>query len=278
MQRQKKNSMEKKDDSTLMKARSYRSILAEGYRLYNGNFRKLFKASWLMTLVYACVGAALGTLGNIQLPNMTALITAIVVLIVLSITTESLATATVLSKLKEHQDENVITTPTSWWKPDGRLMGRTLKGIVFALPLFIVLIPLFPLLLPIYYVLIKYVLTPGHSFWPSLWSDYKRGLRYWGSTFLVLFVSTLLVMLISIIILTPAAILTLANVQAQQSLLIGDPSGMPDFILPLTFATLTLTHFILFYVVLVVIVHLYYIYGSIETKEQEREQQKQNIR
>ena len=85
-------------------------------------------------------------------------------------------------------------------------------------------------------------------------------------------------MIISIIILTPAAILTLANVQAQQSLLIGDPSGMPDFILPLTFTTLTLTHFILFYVVLVVIVHLYYIYGSIETKEQEREQQKQNIR
>ncbi len=270
--------MEKKDDNTLMKARSYRSILAEGYRLYNGNFRKLFKASWLMTLVYAIVGAAMGTLGAIQMPNLTALVMTAVVLILLAITTESLTTATVLSKLKEHQDTDAITTPVSWWKPDSRLMGRTLKAVIFTIPLFIILIPVFPLILPLYYVIMKYVMTPGHSFWPSLWRDYKRGLRYWGSTFLVLFVSTLLVMLISIIILTPAAILTLANMQAQQSLLIGDPSGMPSYILPLTFATLTLTHFILFYVVLVVLVHLYYIYGSIETKEQEREQQKQNIR
>jgi len=270
--------MEKTHDLTLMKARSYRSILAEGYRLYNGNFRKLFKASWLMTLVYAIVGAALGTLGTIQMPNMTALIMALVVLILLTFITESLATATVLNKLKEHQDTNAISTPTSWWKPDGRLMGRTLKAMVFALPLFIVLTPLFPLILPIYYVIIKYVMTPGHSFWPSLWRDYKRGLRYWGSTFLVFFVSTLLVMLISIIILTPAVILTLANMQSQQSMLIGDPSGMPSYILPLTFATLALTTFIEYYIVLVVLVHFYYIYGSIETKEQEREQQKQNIR
>lgn len=270
--------MEKKDDLTLMKARSYRSILADGYRLYNGNFRKIFKASWLMTLVYAIVGAAMGTLGYIQMPNLTALVMAVVVLILLTLTTESLATATIFSKLKEHQDTGTITTPTSWLKLDARLMGRTLKAVVFTLPLFIVLLPLFPLILPLYYVIIKYVLTPGHSFWPSLWRDYKRGLRYWGSTFLVFFVSTLLVMLISLIILTPAIILTLANMQSQQSLLIGDPSGMPSYILPLTFATLTLTHFILYYVVLVVLVHLYYIYGSIETKEQEREQQKQNIR
>ena len=270
--------MEKIHDLTLMKPRSYRAILADGYRLYNGNFRKLFKASWLMTLVYAVVGAALGTLGNIQLPNMTALIMAMVVLIVLTIIMDSLTTATVLSKLKEHQDTDTITMPASWWKPDSSLMGRTLKAVVFSIPLFIILTPLFPLILPIYYVILKYVMTPGHSFWPSLWSDYKRGLRYWGSTFLVCFVSILLVVLVSIIVLTPAAILTLANVQAQQSMLIGDPSGMPSYILPLTFATLTLTHFILFYVVLVVLVHFYYIYGSIETKEREREQQKHNIR
>ena len=261
-----------------MKARSYRSVLAEGYRLYNGNFRKLFKASWLMTLVYAIIGAALGTLGAIQLPNLTALIMALAVLILLTITTETLALATVLGKLKEHQDTNSISTPVSWWKPDGKLMGRTLKAEVFALPLIIVLMVVFPLLLPLNYVTMKYVMTPGSSFWPSLWSDYKRGLRYWGSTFLVCFVSMLLVVLVSIIVMTPAAILMLANMQAQQGLLIGDALGMPSYILPLTFGTLTLTHFVEFYVVLVVVVHFYYIYGSIKTKETEREQQKRNIR
>ena len=270
--------MEKTDDNTLMKARSYRSILAEGYRLYNGNFRKLFKASWLMTLVYTIVGAALGTLGVIRMPNLTALIMALVVLILLTIVTETLALATVLSKLKEHQDTNSISIPLSWWKPEGKLMGRTLKAAVFSIPLYIILVPLFPLILPINYVVMKYVMTPEHSFWSSLWSDYKRGLRYWGSTFLVFFVSMLLITLVSIIVMTPAIILTLANIQAQHGLMIGDPLGMPSYILPLMFGTLTLTHFIEFYVVLVVVVHFYYIYGSIETKETEREQQKRNIR
>lgn len=261
-----------------MKARSYRSILADGYRLYNENFRKLFKASWLMTLVYAIVGAALGMLGTIQLPNMTALIMALVVLIILTVITESLAVATVINKLKEHQDTNAITTPVSWLKPKSNMMGRTLKAIVFSLPVCIILLPLFPLILPIYYVIMKYVLTPGQSFWPSLWSSYKRGLRYWGSTFLVFFVSMLLVALISVVVMTPASILSIANMQAHQGLLMGDPLGMPSYMLPLTFSTLTLTFFIEFYVVLIVLVHFYYIYGSIETKETEREQQKQNIR
>lgn len=270
--------MEKKDDNTLMKARSYRGILAEGYRLYNGNFRKLFKASWLMALIYAIVGAAMGSIGTVQLPNMMALIITLVVLILLTITTEALATATILNKLKEHQDTDAITTPSSWWKPDSTLMGRTLKAVVFALPLCIILTIIFPLVLPINFVVMKYVMTPGHSFWPSLWSDYKRGLRYWGSTFLVLFVSVLLIVMVSIVVLTPSVILTLANMQAQQSVLMGDPSGMPSYILPLTFATLALTNFIEYYVVLVVVVHFYYIYGSIETKELEREQQKQDIK
>ncbi len=270
--------MEKQDDNTLMKARSYRSILAEGYRLYNGNFGKLFKASWLMALVLAIVAAIHVTLSFRPMSNLTTLVIATVVLILLCITAEALAVGTIMNKLKEHQDTNVITTPTNWWKPDSKMMGRTLKATVFILPLCIILTPLFPLLLPINYVTMKYILTPDQSFWSALWSNYKRGLRYWGSMFLVFFVSVLLVALVSIIVVLPAIVLTMANIQAQQGLLMGDPLGMPDYILPLTFGTLVLTHFIEFYVVLVVLVHFYYIYGSIETKEQEREQQKQNIR
>ena len=261
-----------------MRGRSYRGILSAGYRLYNENFRKLFKASWLMTLIYAIIGAALGILGTIDLPNLTALVMTLIVLIVLTIITESFAVATVINKLKEHQDTDTISTPVSWLKPQSKMMGRTLKATLFSLPICIILLPLFPLILPIYYVNIKYILTPEQSFWPSLWSNYKRGLRYWGSTFLVFFVSMLLVALISIIVMTPAFILSIANVQAHQGLLIGDALGMPSYILPLTFGTLTLTHFIEFYVVLIVLVHFYYIFGSIEAKETEREQQKQSIR
>ena len=63
--------MEKNQDLTLMKPRSYRSVLADGYRLYNENFRKLFKASWILAIVYALCCGAFGTLTAIKVPELT---------------------------------------------------------------------------------------------------------------------------------------------------------------------------------------------------------------
>ena len=57
---------------------------------------------------------------------------------------------------------------------------------------------------------------------------------------------------------------------AHQGLLFGDPLGMPSYITTLTFITVTLCCFIQFYVSQVLLVHNYYIYGSIEAREQER--------
>ena len=62
--------MEKQHDMTLMKPRSYRSVLMTGFRLYTENFRRLFKASWQMALLYAIACGAFGTLAVIKLPEM----------------------------------------------------------------------------------------------------------------------------------------------------------------------------------------------------------------
>ena len=62
--------MEKQLDLTLMKARSYRSILSAGFRLYIENFRRLFKASWQMVLLYAIICGWLGTMIAIKIPEM----------------------------------------------------------------------------------------------------------------------------------------------------------------------------------------------------------------
>ena len=89
--------------------------------------------------------------------------------------------------------------------------------------------------------------------------------------FLVFFVSLLMVALFSFIISMPANILQFANQTAQTGLLMGDPLGMPSYMTALTFVTFTFCSFLNFYVCQTTLVHNYYIYGSIETKEYEKD-------
>lgn len=326
--------MEKNQDLTLMKPRSYRSVLADGYRLYNENFRKLFKASWILAIVYALCCGAFGTLTAIKVPELTLAlmqqlssiqgffaetaktyaltIAGIIGLLLLAIAAMSMASATILNKLKEHKDTGTISTPPYWLTTSPAMMGRSLKGVfltilvliipmllfigmvaitesvkpqalighltTFIVALCIVCIIIVILVQPLMYVLMKYVMEAPCKYWKTLSANFGCGMRHWGSLFLVFFLSMLLVQLIGLVIMLPSHILSYANQQAHMGLLIGDPLGMPSYMSTLTFATFTLCSFIEFYVSQVILVHNYYIYGSIDTKEQEREQQKQNIK
>lgn len=322
-----KKTMEKIHDLTLMKARSYRSVLAEGYRLYNGNFRKLFKCSWLVALVYALCCGALGTLTSIRMPELTVLmmqqmagnqpldpeplrqmqisLIQIIGLILLAIAALSLASATILNKLKEHKDTGKILTPAYWLTTSPAMMGRSLKGTFLTLLVAVIPLLLFigtvaladtlsphyvmrhiktltgafivcsavvlAFVLPLLYVLMKYLMEAPCGYWRTLATGFGRGLRHWGLLFLVFFVSALLVELLAIVVMMPTYILNFANQQARQGLLIGDPLGMPDYMTALTFVTITLCCYLQFYVSQVMLVHNYYIYGSIETKEYEKD-------
>lgn len=318
--------MEKQDDLTLMKPRGYRRVLMAGFRLYTGNFRRLFKASWQMALLYALSCGALGTLTAIKIPELTLALQqqlasmqgvmmetlreyaltglALLALSVLSIATLSLASAPILSKLKEHKETGTITTPPHWLTASPHLMGRSLKGVFFtvlvmlipvvvfivflilaemmnqgiiirhlmttigALSLWMIICLLF--YLPLFHVLMKYVMEAPCGYWRTLASNYPTGLHHWGLLFLVFFISALFVLLVTMVVTLPSTILNFANQQAHLGLLMGDALGMPSYIVSLTFGTTALCSFIQFYVSQVTLVHNYYVYGSIETREKER--------
>lgn len=320
--------MEKQDDLTLMKPRSYRRVLATGFRLYTENFRRFFKASWQMVLLYAVSCGALGTLSAIKIPEITTmmmqqmmftqtlsweliqqyLLTAVelLALTLLAIATMSLASATLLNKLSEHKETGSISTPAHWLTATPRLMGRTMKGVFLTLlVLFIPMAFFFALLaladylspqftirhittvlitfgistlivallaLPLTTVLMKYIMEATSGYWRTLGQCYGRGLRHWGLLFLVYFISLLMVELASLLVMMPAHILNFANQQAHTGLLIGDPLGMPSYMLPLTFFTFMFCSWIDFYILQVTLVHNYYLYGSIETEETERKE------
>ena len=318
--------MKKQDDLLLMKARSYRSVLATGFQLYTSYFRRFFKASWQMAILYALSCGALGTLTAIKLPEISTgiaqqlltyqavsieslqsySITAleILLLMLLALATLSLASAPILSKLKEHKETGTITTPPHWFSASPHLMGRSLKGVfltalVLLIPfcLFIGLIVLVETLsphfiishlltsiaafviatvviamlsLPLFHVLMKYIMEAPCGYWRTLAGNYPSAMRHWGLLFLVFFVSLLLVFLVGLVVMLPSHILSFANQQAYQGVLIGDPLGMPSYMTALTFVTVTFCSFIQFYVSQVTMVHNYYVYGSIETREQKR--------
>jgi hypothetical protein len=47
--------MEKEIDETLFKTRSARACIADGLHFYTGNFRRIFRATWLPILVFALI-------------------------------------------------------------------------------------------------------------------------------------------------------------------------------------------------------------------------------
>lgn len=222
-----------------------------------------------------------------------------IVLTLLYIVVEAFTFATVLNKLKEYQDTDKMMVPRRWFGVRTKLMGRTLKGYLFSL--LVILIPvlviagviyvllkyvalapitlevtaliatLFIVLLsfPLIYVAMKYILNKGGYF--SVFSKaYGTGLSHWGHIFTTCLIGGIIISILMGIFCLPAIVLTQANVMAQEGFLNGDPLGMPDYANLLTIVTFFLTGFVLVYLYMPLLLVCYYMYGSIERYEQEK--------
>ena len=325
--------MEKTLDDALMKVRSYRSTIAAGFRLYTSNFRKFFKVSWLTALLYALMCACVGTLNTQKMPELTTTLTAqimngmgisqetlmqyattvlaLFILIVAALVLDTIATATILSKLKEHQQTGYIGSVNKIFTLTIKLTWRTLKGVFFTvmttlIPILllaacigglvvlaperaahslititcmfiVVLVIIGALILPLFHVIMKYVMDAPRSYFSTLFNEYLRAMRHWGYLFVVVFISTLVIGIASLFVSIPTLILSIAGQTAQAGQLMGDPLGMPAYMGVLTFATYLLISFLQFYITLPLLFHNYYIYGSIETQEQEREDMSKTV-
>jgi hypothetical protein len=235
----------------LMKARSYRGIITSALRLYTASFRKIFKATWLFTLVYSLIVSVLGTwlttkllpimLQTIALPQYkwlivkehTTLLCAFLVLFILGIMVLLVIFGITAGKLKEHKDTNIIATPLRW----------------FAKPVF----------------------------WRPFRSMLKAAGRHWLLTLGVLLVELVVVVPICLFVCLPVIILTIAAIQAHIGTLMGDPFAMPSYIDWLAAGTWFLAAFLQVYILKSLLFVGYYAYGSAETQKKEREQQKLNI-
>jgi hypothetical protein len=228
-------------------------------------------------------------------------------LILLFIIVEALTVGTVVNKLKEHHDTNTMTVPKRWLSISRRMMGRTLKGYVFtiltilapvlllaalvavlhhfapdAMMTWMIIVALCCMVLglmtlPMLFVFMKYVMNTGKSYLSQLGASYARGLRHMGHIFTTMLIGWLIVCVLAGICCLPTIILAQAHWMSQEGFLNGDPLGMPGYITPLSFITYILTGFVLVYICMPILMIVYYMYGSIETYEQEKEKNKLNI-
>ena len=157
-------------------------------------------------------------------------------------------------------------------------MGNIWKSIASVCLLSLLAIIVMALLVPLSYTVMRAVLGRANGekdkvsklFLPPF-KGYGSGLRHWGLLFATIFVVYIFTELFTLVCELPAVIIAVANTEAYSGLALGDPLGMPDSIVPLTYAVFTLAGFIQAYVHLSTLFPLYYAYGSIEQQETERQ-------
>ena len=286
--------MEKEKDDILLKVRSSRGCISAGYRLYTGHFKHIFRYSWLAALIYA-VFCSVGGAMMIMMPRLMP-ITLIVLVIV-----ECLFASYGFSVLKQHQTLGSIVRPTKWFSIDTHIFVRTIKCWLCMLVILLVVgaiiggmsavaikyldysaytavgfftlgsLVILCLLLPLAYVIMRYVLNDGIGFWKQLKIGYGVGMRRWGFIFVVVLVAIIVEILLMLLLSLPALILSLANTQSMFGVAMGDPYAMPSYMPVLAAGTFLIIGFLLAYVSMSVLFPIYYMYGSIDAHEQEKQ-------
>ena len=283
--------MEKDNEDILLKDRSSRACISAGYRLFMSNFKRIFRASWLAALVFAALVSVGGTMMILQ-PQLALIVMPVTILIDVLFVTYG------FSALKQHQETGSIGWTVRWYSFDSHIFFRTLVawlctfvislvfgsliGVVAVLlasylseytalaSIAIVSLLVFALILPMTYTNMRYVLTDGKGYWGNLFGYYGRGMRRWGFIFLVVFMTALIGGVCYIFTSLPAIILSLAGNEANTGFLYGDPYNMPSYIGWLSAVVFLLIGFIQAYIMLSFLFPLYYMYGSIEAHEQEK--------
>lgn len=315
--------METPTGATAMKSNSTVASIKLGYQLFAGNFKKIFKASWLFALLFGLVCAAVGPILCIKMPAIltqvmvnpassvalartyTAMLAVCLFLLVIGGVMEILFYSRGFALLKGHAGSGKIERPKTWLSFDKPMAWRTAKGVLASLLVAVVANALIVILyiigekaslikpdaiagvaawgivvlavallvyIPVVFIAMKYILDDTTRYWPLFFSAYKTALRHFGYIFVVEFFAGMVFVVATYVLQLPAVILATANYEANLGVVLGDPLGMPSFIVPLTAIVFFISGFMQAYIRMSALFPFYYMYGSIETQEKEKTQ------
>ena len=150
------------------------------------------------------------------------------------------------------------------------IVGSLWKSVASLVLLAILVLLAVALCIPLYYTVMRALLSEGKVRLGPPVAGYGRGLRHRGLLFATVQVVYIFTGHLTQVCELPAVIMAGANALAYVGLANGDPLGMPESIVPLTYCVFFIAGFIQAYVHLSMLYPVYYAYGSIEQQEAER--------
>lgn len=274
----------------LYKNRSYAGCIKAGYKTLADNLKKIVRRTWKLAFAPAITGGALLT-ASICYPENSLLNFVIIILYLaayivwdgkvysllngqplrwnstrtLKAKLASVVPIIILSVLLGIVLGVVLFSMNAGAKePDTAMMPEILIG-VFA---FTVIVCLF--CLPLMIFCMKYQFEPKQRLWSAFKSGYKNGMRHFGFLLAVTIVVGIITFIIELILFSPYNIVLTASAISRIGTAMGDPTGLPDNFALLTFVSGCVTMYFMSYLLIWTEFTLYYTYGTIETRENER--------
>ena len=127
------------------------------------------------------------------------------------------------------------------------------------------------LMVPFAFSFTKYIVDTTSRLRDMFFRTYRQGLRHWGYIFATLVLSGLLLTIVIFLFCLPLIIVYMALFMDVRGMAGGDPSGLPGGFIWLVYFVTFATCFVLSYVVVFFAFVCYYMYGTVETREKERE-------
>lgn len=155
-----------------------------------------------------------------------------------------------------------VTEGTAW----GMNMLTGTDSIMQSLPslliVVLVLLLLIVALLPFSYTLMKSAIEGPLPIKPPL-KGYGKAFQHEGMLFTVLLTTAIITAVCTLLLEAPAFYVTVAHIEAQKSVAIGDPNGLPGSIGLMTFLAFAVSGFFQAYIHISTIFPFYYAYGKI---------------
>lgn len=274
----------------LNKNRSYGGCIKASYKAMADNLKELFRKTWTVALTYAAAGALMGTTAMCfhstpQLPALSALPFIIATLLLFAKICAIVNGKSMGWNLRRAITSHIVAYIALLAITAVALM--VMYGIFYALmtqgkhnadlPMIMSLTTLAAvgiatiiIILPLSYAIIKYQFNPELRLRKMFGKAVNTGFRHWGLMFAVTVIIGMITLIIQLILFSPCNILITASVLSAYGQSVGDPSGLPSYFPALAFVSSLLAYFCMAFLFMWLIFGIYYTYGTIETRENER--------
>lgn len=272
------------ENTDLFKTRSYSGCLRDAFGMMSNNFTTIFRHTWkpiflssLMTaisILFRLPDKNIHDLGN---SHITAAAIILIVTTIVGLLAASWLLGELYSLLNDHgrktnfkrslalQIFSVLLTLLYLFEA---FSGA--NAITYSIVTLLFLICLFPL----GFAQTKFVADKTRTFHDIFMKDYAQGWRHFGYIFITALLAGIIITIIGCIVMLPLCVIIFGQSFNQLGMLDGDADGTPSYFLILLIATAFITFVLLNYLFVWNALVQYYMYGSIEATDREKEQRK----